>query len=941
MLKRIKNVWLLLAVIITASNASASVENRYLQGDDMPNALVFLPLPPDTAMLASNGDYARWIWGKTMRNTPRGEQASWESKYGIVRMCTIYSDVLGIDISEENTPAIYRFMRKAGDTGAGAVAMMKNTYFRKRPFLIMNEPTWGMYDSFEELSKNSSYPSSHTGCGWGTALALAEMAPHMQDTILRRGYEYGISRVIVGAHWQSDVDAAIACASAAIARSHITDDYQADLAAARAEYMQLKGLTESQINTSAAPSAVKILDNPALEDSYFYYGEVAPYWQAKGERDTDRGFQATLDASLNDDDIINGFSSCTGINISNSTMPHVVTLMKVLKLWLGLQASTMKNYWFRYRPYAQLDDVTAVPTDEDTYHDDSSYPSGHAIIGWGLALALTEVMPDHQNEILKRGYDFGWSRVIAGFHYPTDVQAGRVMASCLLTKLHNDTYLSNLLEAAKQEYAAIGTSNNSISAIPRCEQTRHDTTLTALPPDTASTIFAGDFYRWIWGKKMRTTEPGAMAQHDSQCGIDHLCSIYSSVLGIDIGETSTPAIYNIISQTAQTGISSAIAMTNLTSRKKPYELMNEQPWGDNETIPNLSDSAASHPLAHAAMVWSTALTLAQMAPHLQDTILTRAMQCATSGVIAGMCWQSDVDAAITCASAAIAKSRYTADYLTSLIDARNEYMQIKGLTESDLKASSFAAITKILDAPPTLDDYHFVGDLFTYWQYKELRSTERGAQADADEAMNDDYLISTFSECSPVVTISQSETPSIVMLIKSLIFTFDSRATTLKNLTHRMRPCAHFKEPVVYGSEAWLNYYKPSYPSRHAMLGWAIALALTEVMPDCQNAILKRGYDYGESCIIKGTNYASDVMAARVAVACDMSKIHNEPFFKTLLDNAKEEYQRKLDEAGIETIIATSLASDTLWYSITGIIYNTKPTTPGIYIHKGKKVTIQ
>ena len=167
-----------------------------------------------------NGDYARWIWGKSVRNTPRGEQASKDSKYGIIRMSAIYSEVLGIEISEENTPAIYRFMVNSGLTGATSVVTMKRAYFRKRPFMLMNEPLWSEWDTHEDLDNNSSYPSSHTACGWGTALALAEMAPHMQDTILNRGYEYGISRVIVGAHWQSDVDAGRLCASAAVARLH-------------------------------------------------------------------------------------------------------------------------------------------------------------------------------------------------------------------------------------------------------------------------------------------------------------------------------------------------------------------------------------------------------------------------------------------------------------------------------------------------------------------------------------------------------------------------------------------------------------------------------------------------------------------------------------------------------------------------------------------------
>ena len=446
-------VLVLLAVVFTVSSAIAN--DDYLGKDDIPNPLAFLPLPPDSSMIAGNGDYARWIWGKAMRKTSRGEQASWESKYGIVRMCTIYSDVLGIEISQESTPALYRFMEKAGNTASNGVSKMKHAHFRRRPFLVMKDTLGGEFDMYDELEFNSSYPSSHTACGWGTALALAEMAPHMQDTILRRGFEYGISRVIVGAHWQTDVEAAMLCASAAISRARVTTEFQEDLAAARQEYMQLKGLTQSDLITSTMPSPVKIIEGIEQDDSYFYYGDVSRYWQAKALRTTERGRQAVADANLSDYAILAGFSACTSIDLSATTAPHITSLIITVKQMLETDATQMKNCLYRDHPYVKLGAPTAIPNEEEAYSKESSYPSRHAIVGWGLALLLVEVMPDCQDALVKRGYDIGWSRVIAGYHYPSDVQAGYVMAACLLANMHNDTTFNNLLQAAKQEYAGM------------------------------------------------------------------------------------------------------------------------------------------------------------------------------------------------------------------------------------------------------------------------------------------------------------------------------------------------------------------------------------------------------------------------------------------------------------------------------------------------------
>lgn len=902
-------MWRLLVIIMTASYAHVAYADLYLNANDMPNVLIYLPGPPDTTMLAFNGDYARWTWGKSMRSTPRGQIANDDEKFGIERMCAIYSRILGININQESTPAIYRLMNKSGETGSCSGLAMQFSYFRKRPFLLMNEPIWGTYDSYEELSKKSSYPSSHTGSGWGTALALAEMAPHLQDTILRRGYEYGISRVIVGAHWQSDVDAAILCTSAAIARSHATTEYLADLAAARSEYMQLTGLSESQINGSSNPSALKILDAPAMGDSYFYYGDVVPYWRAMNDRDSERGAQAIIDSNLNDLVFINGFAECTGTAISSNTTPCISALIKSSKHFLELQAKAMTGDWFRPHPYVQLADTTMLPNEESSHSNESSYPSLQAMVGWGIALLLTEVMPDCQDKILKHGYDIGWSSVITGYHYPTDVQAGRVMAACLVAKMHNETKYSNMLRAAKQEYANLGTKNT---------QSAPSTSSPFLPspPDSLSTTFAGEFYRWIWGKKMRDTESGEMARNDSQCNISHLCNIYGGILGININKNSSPAIFNMISQAAQAGKNNAYAMSEPQSRKRPYELMNEQPWGNNENPSNLGDSVSSHPSAHAAMVWSTALAVAQMAPQLQDTILSRAMQCANSGVITGFCWQSDVDNAISCGSVAMAHLLSNNNFTTLANEAQNEYLQLSGLSIDELDSQQFPSMTKFLDMPAGVDNVHFFYDLANYWQGMALRDTELGYLANEDASIDNSYLINMFNNCATTINISESNTPHIATLIQLLKLSLSTYTTNLKNISPRWRPFRQFNETIQYGGEAWQHYSESSYPSRHALLGWGIALVLAEVMPDCRYALIKRGYDYGEGRIITGLCYASDVRDARIIAAAATNRLHKVPLFASLINEAKAEYEQlKMPYGDVNGDFAVTSADLTTLYN--------------------------
>ena len=229
-----KRTLILLAVLLLAMAATA--QRPLLDSLQMPNAVRFLPPPPDTATTAFQYDRAQYRWGKEQRKDPvRLAIAVSDAVWSIDNICKIYSGVLGIDISRENTPAIYRMLTLGLLTTDQAGKLPKNHYMRTRPYVFFNEPT--IYPSDEKwLRTNGSYPSGHTILGWSAALLLTEVAPDKADTILARGYIYGQSRVIAGYHWQSDVDAARLVASAAVARLHADKRFTKLIKKARKEY---------------------------------------------------------------------------------------------------------------------------------------------------------------------------------------------------------------------------------------------------------------------------------------------------------------------------------------------------------------------------------------------------------------------------------------------------------------------------------------------------------------------------------------------------------------------------------------------------------------------------------------------------------------------------------------------------------------------------------
>ncbi len=211
----------------------------FLYEGDAPNSLFILPGPPDGGSVEFLNDQARYNWGKTLRNTPRGAQASRDANVGGDGVPQAFSEAFGVEITRDGTPEIYKLvigMRE--DCGDLATRDAKTKYNRTRPFSFYDEDTCNPAQQ-AELSTNGSYPSGHTSIGWGTALVLAEINPARQDEILRRGYEMGESRVICGYHFQSDVNAAYLTGSAAVARLHADPEFLDQLDKAKKEFIRL------------------------------------------------------------------------------------------------------------------------------------------------------------------------------------------------------------------------------------------------------------------------------------------------------------------------------------------------------------------------------------------------------------------------------------------------------------------------------------------------------------------------------------------------------------------------------------------------------------------------------------------------------------------------------------------------------------------------------
>ena len=233
----------MMAVLMMAAVCALaqSKPEPYFSFRELPNMLKWCPAPHDTVGAAFTYDIMQYMWGKEMRqkDTLRTAIAIRDAVYSLECIMQEFSEPLGLQMSQEETPEIYRLLRDSKATCEAISGFPKYYYKRKRPFIRFQEPT--ATPQFEpDLRRNYSYPSGHTILGWCSALLLSEINPERADTILKRGMMYGESRVIVGAHWQSDVDAGRLAGSVVYARMHTSDRFLEQMRRAQQEFRSKK-----------------------------------------------------------------------------------------------------------------------------------------------------------------------------------------------------------------------------------------------------------------------------------------------------------------------------------------------------------------------------------------------------------------------------------------------------------------------------------------------------------------------------------------------------------------------------------------------------------------------------------------------------------------------------------------------------------------------------
>jgi acid phosphatase (class A) len=194
----------------------------------------------------------------------------------------------------------------------------------------------------------------------------------------------------------------------------------------------------------------------------------------------------------------------------------------------------------------------------------------------------------------------------------------------------------------------------------------------------------------------------------------------------------------------------------------------------------------------------------------------------------------------------------------------------------------------LIPAPPVPGSSRMAADEEIYRESVRWRGTARWRLAMLDANVQFPQAASVFA-CAAAINVSQQATPQLYLLLQRTVIDAGKSTLAAKQKYQRPRPFAVFDDAMCLPEQAAALRRNDAFPSGHASLGWAWALILAELVPDRADAIFRRGYEFGQSRVVCGLHWQSDVDAGRLIGAAVVARLHGNAQFTTALQAARRE----------------------------------------------------
>jgi acid phosphatase (class A) len=157
-----------------------------------------LPPPPAIGSAAHKRDLAELEKLQAQRTKARVAQALADQEETVWR----FLDGMDKPIDKTKIPLASKMFRTVYETMTAITTPAKDAFKRLRPPYVDAK-----LKPVVKLTKSYSHPSNHATYGAAVSLILAEMIPEWRAKIMERGRDFGISRMVGGVHYPTDVEA--------------------------------------------------------------------------------------------------------------------------------------------------------------------------------------------------------------------------------------------------------------------------------------------------------------------------------------------------------------------------------------------------------------------------------------------------------------------------------------------------------------------------------------------------------------------------------------------------------------------------------------------------------------------------------------------------------------------------------------------------------------
>lgn len=200
-------------------------------------------------------------------------------------------------------------------------------------------------------------------------------------------------------------------------------------------------------------------------------------------------------------------------------------------------------------------------------------------------------------------------------------------------------------------------------------------------------------------------------------------------------------------------------------------------------------------------------------------------------------------------------------------------------------------VVKCVPAPPADPSTDFDHDILRYmWGKQQRKDTARLEMAVRDAIWNMDTTLVILGEFFGL-KVSKTGTPAIYEVLTRGTKTIEDIRFRPKAHYFRIRPFAYFQEPSIFPQDdEWLAT-EGSYPSGHTIRAWACALLMAQINPSCAEAVCGRAWLSGESRVISGCHWQSDVDASRPVASIGFAYLQSSEEFQREMAAAQKEFK--------------------------------------------------